>query len=151
MSALFRPIAADQLFSWVFREIEARDSVFGISRRNFFQPPDDRERFATTVLGRRIGTPFGPAAGPHTQMAQNIVAAWLCGARYIELKTVQTLDELDVPKPCIDMEDEGYNVEWSQELKVRESLEEYVRAWVLMHALHRKLGLPDARPTSCST
>jgi putative selenate reductase len=79
-------------------------------------------------------------------MAQNIVAAWLCGARYIELKTVQTLDELDVPKPCIDMEDEGYNVEWSQELKVHESLEEYVRAWVLIHALHRKLGFPGPSP-----
>jgi putative selenate reductase len=44
------------------------------------------------------------------------------------------------------MEDEGYNVEWSQELKVRESLEEYVRAWVLIHALHRKLGFPGPSP-----
>ncbi|MDJ0698744.1 MAG: putative selenate reductase subunit YgfK [Woeseiaceae bacterium] len=145
MSALFQPIAADQLFAWVFRELETRDSVFGIPRRHFFKPRDD-ERFATTAFNRRIGTPFGPAAGPHTQMAQNIVAAWLCGARYIELKTVQTLDELDVSKPCIDMEDEGYNVEWSQELKVRESLEEYVRAWVLIHALHRTLGFPGVSP-----
>ncbi len=145
MSALFQPIAADQLFAWVFRELETRDSVFGIPRRNFYWPRED-ERFATTVFGQRIGTPFGPAAGPHTQMAQNIVAAWLCGARYIELKTVQTLDELDVSKPCIDMEDEGYNVEWSQELRVHESLEEYVRAWVLIHALHRKLGFPGDSP-----
>ena len=145
MSGLFQPIAADQIFAWVFRELETRDSVFGIPRRLFFVPRDD-ERFATTAFGRRIGTPFGPAAGPHTQMAQNIVAAWLCGARYIELKTVQTLDELDVPKPCIDMQDEGYNVEWSQELKIRESLEEYVRAWVLIHALHRKLGFAGRSP-----
>jgi putative selenate reductase len=145
MSALFQPIAADQLFAWVFREFETHDSVFGIPRRHFFPPREDK-RFATTAFGQRIGTPFGPAAGPHTQMAQNIVAAWLCGARYIELKTVQTLDELDVPKPCIDMEDEGYNVEWSQELRVHESLEEYVRAWVLIHALHRKLGFPGESP-----
>ena len=145
MSALFRPIAADQLFAWVFRELETRDSVFGIPRRHFFRPRDD-DRFATQVFGQHIGTPFGPAAGPHTQMAQNIVASWLCGARYIELKTVQTLDELDVSKPCIDMEDEGYNVEWSQELKVHESLEEYARAWVLIHALHRKLGFPGQSP-----
>ncbi|MEJ2128277.1 MAG: putative selenate reductase subunit YgfK [Woeseiaceae bacterium] len=145
MSALFSPIAAEQLFAWVFRELERRDSVFGIPRRNFFVPRDD-DRFATTVFGRRIGTPFGPAAGPHTQMAQNIVAAWLCGARYIELKTVQTLDELDVSKPCIDMQDEGYNIEWSQELKVHESLQEYVRAWVLIHALHRALGFPGQSP-----
>ena len=79
-------------------------------------------------------------------MAQNIVAAWLCGARYIELKTVQTLDVLDVPKPCIDMEDEGYNVEWSQELKVYQSFDEYLRAWILIHALHHKLGFPGESP-----
>jgi len=40
----------------------------------------------------------------------------------------------------------GYNVEWSQELKVHESFDEYLRAWVLIHALHHKLGWPGARP-----
>ena len=79
-------------------------------------------------------------------MAQNIVVAWLCGARFIELKTVQTLDRLDVNKPCIDMEDEGYNVEWSQELRMYQSFDEYLRAWVLIHALHRRLGFPGERP-----
>ena len=79
-------------------------------------------------------------------MAQNIVAAWLAGARLIELKTVQTLDELDVHKPCIDVKDEGYNVEWSQELRVHQSFDEYLRAWVLIHALHRTLGFPGERP-----
>ena len=96
--------------------------------------------------GVELETPFGVAAGPHSQMAQNIVAAWLCGARFIELKTVQTLDELEVSKPCIDMKDEGYNVEWSQELKVHQSFDEYVRAWVLIHALHRRLGFPGETP-----
>jgi len=79
-------------------------------------------------------------------MAQNIIVAWLCGARFIELKTVQTLDELEIPKPCIDVEDEGYNIEWSQELKVRESYEEYLRAWVIIHALHQKLGFSGEDP-----
>jgi len=145
MSELFQPISADQLFSWVFSELDTRDSVFGIPRQYFFVPPGDAA-YETNAFGHRLETPFGPAAGPHTQMAQNIVAAWLCGARYIELKTVQTLDELDVAKPCIDMEDEGYNVEWSQELKVHESVEEYVRAWVLIHALHHKFGFPGNTP-----
>jgi putative selenate reductase len=145
MSGQFHPITADQLFAWVFSELDTRDSVFGIPRRHFFVPRANG-RMDSSVFGHRIETPFGPAAGPHTQMAQNIVAAWLCGARYVELKTVQTLDELDVAKPCIDMEDEGYNVEWSQELKVHESVEEYVRAWVLIHALHHKLGFPGERP-----
>jgi putative selenate reductase len=113
MSDLFQPVAPAQLFEWVFGELDRSDSIFGIPRRHFFVPaPGDP--FRTTAFGHPLETPFGPASGPHTQMAQNIVAAWLCGARYMELKTVQTIDELEVSKPCIDMEDEGYNVEWSQ-------------------------------------
>ena len=145
MSDLFRPIDVEQLTHWIFNELETRDSAFGIPRQYFFRP-DPQATYRTRVFGQPLDTPFGPAAGPHSQMAQNIIAAWLCGARYIELKTVQTLDELNVSKPCIDMEDEGYNVEWSQELKVHESFEEYLRAWVLIHALHRKLGFPGDAP-----
>jgi putative selenate reductase len=145
MSDLFRPIDVEQLAHWIFSELETRDSAFGIPRQYFFRP-DPQATYRTRVFGQPLDTPFGPAAGPHSQMAQNIIAAWLCGARYIELKTVQTLDELNVSKPCIDMEDEGYNVEWSQELKVHESFEEYLRAWVLIHALHRKLGFPGNAP-----
>ncbi len=145
MSDIFQPVAADQLAAWVFSELDARDSVFGIPRRYFFTPRSDAP-YRTSACGHDLETPFGPAAGPHSQMAQNIVAAWLCGARYIELKTVQTLDVLNVSKPCIDMQDEGYNVEWSQELKVFQSFDEYLRAWVMIHALHRKLGFPGERP-----
>ncbi len=93
--------------------------------------------------GRTLLTPLGVAAGPHTQLALNIAASWLCGARYIELKTVQTLDELEVSKPCIDMHDEGYNCEWSQELKIKESFQEYLHAWVLIHILHQELSLKE--------
>ena len=141
MSELFRPITVQQLARWLFRELDGHDSAFGIPRQYFFRP-NPKAPYRTQAFGQALDTPFGPAAGPHSQMAQNIIAAWLCGARYIELKTVQTLDVLDVSKPCIDMEDEGYNVEWSQELKVHESVEEYVRAWVLIHALHHKFGFP---------
>ncbi|MDR2946306.1 MAG: FAD-dependent oxidoreductase, partial [Candidatus Adiutrix sp.] len=74
-------------------------------------------------------------------LAQNIVAAWLCGARYLELKTIQVLDELEVTKPCIDMADEGYNCEWSQELKLDQSFDEYLKAFVLLYILKDKLGL----------
>ncbi len=90
--------------------------------------------------GQKLATPIGLAAGPHTQLSLNIVAGWLCGARYIELKTIQTLDELDVSKPCIDMQDEGYNCEWSQELKTGQTFLEYLHALVLIHILHRELG-----------
>ncbi|MBS1196057.1 MAG: ygfK, partial [Actinobacteria bacterium] len=145
MSDRFHPISMEDLAAWVFGELEANDSVFGVPRELFFTP-GPADRFRTEAYGQSLETPFGPAAGPHTQMAQNIVVAWLCGARFIELKTVQTLDRLDVNKPCIDMQDEGYNVEWSQELRMYESFDEYLRAWVLIHALHRRLGFPGERP-----
>lgn len=145
MSDRFRPISMEQLTGWVFTELERKGSIFGIPRSAFFVP-DPADRFRVETYGTTLETPFGVAAGPHTQMAQNIVVAWLVGARFIELKTVQTLDELAVNKPCIDVEDEGYNVEWSQELKVSESFDEYLRAWVLIHALHHALGFPGERP-----
>ena len=122
MSDLFQPVDSEKLIKWVFTELETRDSIFGIPRRHFFVP-DENDPFRTAAFGHPLETPFGPAAGPHSQMAQNIIAAWLCGARYIELKTVQTLDVLEVSKPCIDMEDEGYNVEWSQELRLDQSFD----------------------------
>jgi NADPH-dependent glutamate synthase beta subunit-like oxidoreductase len=135
----------EQLTAWAFTELEEKGSLFGIPRSAIFTPSED-DRFRLEKYGVELETPFGVAAGPHSQMAQNIVVAWACGARFLELKTVQTLDELDVNKPCIDLQDEGYNVEWSQELKVYESFDEYLRAWVLIHALHRKFGFPGSSP-----
>ena len=68
-------------------------------------------------------------------MAQNIALAWLAGGRTIECKTVQVKDDIEVPRPCIDMETVGYNVEWSQELTVGQSLEEYVKGAMLIEML----------------
>jgi putative selenate reductase len=119
-------------------EWERRREIFGIPAALFHVP---RARLETAGLfGRRLATPVGPSAGPHTQLSQNIVAAWLCGSRFIELKTVQVRDDLVIPRPCIDMADEGYNVEWSQELRLAESGHEYVVAWALVHLLPRIVG-----------
>ena len=145
MSDRFHPISMEQLTDWVFTELEQKGSLFNVPRSAFFVPRAEH-RFRRREYGVELETPFGVAAGPHTQMAQNIIASWLVGARLIELKTIQTLDELDVHKPCIDVTDEGYNVEWSQELKVHQSFDEYLRAWVLVHALHHRLGWPGERP-----
>jgi putative selenate reductase len=145
MSDRFRPLRLEVLTNWIADEIEHKNSVFGIPLELAFVP-DPNHVFQTEVYGQAIETPLGVAAGPHSQLAQNIVAAWLCGARSIELKTVQTLDELEIPKPCIDMRDEGYNIEWSQELAIDESFAEYLHAWVLIHALHHHLELPGEAP-----
>ncbi|MCB1101148.1 MAG: putative selenate reductase subunit YgfK [Kiritimatiellae bacterium] len=139
------PLSCEALGAWLVKELETRHAMIGIPSALFFHPnPDDV--FRVTIGDHELDTPIGVAAGPHTQLAQNIVAAWLCGARVIELKTVQELDELEVSKPCIDMQDAGYNVEWSQELRIGQSIDEYVKAWVLIHALHRHLGMGGTRP-----
>ncbi|MDZ7796912.1 MAG: FAD-dependent oxidoreductase [Candidatus Marinimicrobia bacterium] len=140
-SDTLHPIPAEQLFASVLYSLKT-GSVFGIYRSLFFQPEKNRE-LQTSVFGHSLDTPVGPAAGPHTQMAQNIIAGWLCGARYIELKTVQTLDEIEVDKPCIDISDEGYNCEWSQELKIEQSFEEYLKAWIIIHILQHELNYPE--------
>lgn len=145
MSDRLFPLQLDRMARWFRDEWAGNRSILGIDRGLFFTPRTD-DPFRTSVFGRPLFTPIGVAAGPHTQMAQNIVAAWLCGARFIELKTIQTLDELNVSKPCIDMEDAGYNVEWSQELHIHESIQEYVNAWLLIHYLHRVLKLDGDQP-----
>ncbi len=117
-----------------------KGSYFGIKQDLFLT--SNAECLNTTRFGHFLENPLGVAAGPHTQLTQNIVGAWLCGARYIELKTIQTLDELEVSKPCIDMQDEGYNCEWSQELRIHESYDQYLNAWILIHLLRQRMGLP---------
>ncbi len=145
MSGEMRPLSFEELLRSMLCELKERGELFGIPRRLVYTP-HEREPFGQELFGHRLGTPVGPAAGPHTQLAQNIVSAWACGGRFIELKTVQVLDELDIPRPCIDMEDEGYNAEWSQELKLEASAEAYIHAWVLIHLLPELLGFPTTHP-----
>jgi putative selenate reductase len=132
------------LLNWILEELEENQSIFGIHRSLFYTPKEDSPCATDDLFGHYLATPIGPGAGPHTQLAQNIVCTWLSGARFVELKTVQIMDELEIPRPCIDMEDEGYNVEWSQELKLDQSVGEYVNAWALIHVLRRVLGLEDS-------
>ena len=130
----FVPHPFARLVSRMFRELELKDAVFDLPRRSFFTG-DPTKDFSVRFHGMTASSPLGPAAGPHTQLAQNIVLAWLGGARVFELKTVQVLDRLEIPRPCIDMRNVGYNVEWSQELRTEESLEEYVKASMLIDLL----------------
>jgi putative selenate reductase len=122
----------------VLAEYDRTRSIFGIPAALFHTP--GRSFGMAPLFGKTLDTPVGPSAGPHTQLSQNIVASWLAGGRFIELKTVQVRDDLVIPRPCIDMTDEGYNVEWSQELSLDQSAHEYVVAWALIHVLSRVLG-----------
>ena len=126
------PFAA--LIERMFSELESADSIFDLPSKSFFLGREGRD-YSVPFHDKRAPTPLGPASGPQTQMAQNLVLSWLCGCRILELKTVQILDELEISRPCIDMETIGYNVEWSQELKLEQSLHEYVKGAMLIEIL----------------
>ena len=126
------PIAA--LARRMLREFDTRQSIFDLPKRRFVLG-HSRHNLSVRFHGHIAATPFGPAAGPNTQLAQNIVLSWLAGGRVMELKTVQINDRLTIPRPCIDMQTLGYNVEWSQELTLDQSLEEYVKAAMLIRIL----------------
>ncbi len=129
-----QPTGFAELLSWMAWERRRHNSMFGVPVTAFYTPD------AAAPSGP-APLPFGPAAGPHTQLAQNIVAAFVCGARFFELKTVQILDDLQIAKPCIEARDEGYNTEWSSELSVPAAADEYLKAWVALHVLACHLGL----------
>lgn len=120
-------------------EFRNQQSIFDLPARKWYLPaaeatsPDLSVRFHDRVAGNACG----PASGPQTQMAQNLVLSWLAGGRIMELKTVQVNDELKISRPCIDAANIGYNVEWSQELRVADSLEQYVAGAMLIHMLRQ--------------
>ena len=129
-----RPIPLAVLSKRMLREAERGGSIFDLPARRIVRGSEARD-LSTPIHDRRAATPLGPAAGPHTQLAQNIVLSFLAGGRTMELKTVQARDDLVIPRPCIDARTVGYNVEWSQELRIDQSLSEYVKASMLIDIL----------------
>ena len=141
MSDRMTPIPFRELMEWVLSEYKT-GSVFGVKRA--YRPIPGR---MLSIFGEHLETPFGPAAGPNTQLTQNILAAYYAGSRFFELKTVQIMDgdELAacIGKPCIVASDECYNCEWSTELTVPEALEEYVKAWFMLKLFTKEFGWGD--------
>ena len=130
------PFPLGGLFARAFAELGVSGSVFDLPAHRFGFV-DRGVDTHVTIHGRLAGSPLGPSAGPHTQMAQSIVLSWLGGARFMELKTVQRNDRVRIPRPCIDARGLALNVEWSQELRLEQSLEEYVKASMLIDILAR--------------
>ncbi len=136
MSDRMHGLSITQLLDMIEGEYYRSETIFGIKPFIF------NARAGIELFEERLDAPVGPAAGPHTQLAQNIIAAYVAGCRFFELKTVQKLDGEDLPvsKPCISAEDECYNVEWSTELTVENAYREYVKAWLVLKYLSLKSG-----------
>lgn len=140
MSDRMKIMPFKNLMEWIIDENNNRKSVFGIKK---YYKADVKKGF--NIYKEHMETPIGPAAGPNSQLAQNIVASYVAGARFFELKTVQEMngDALAkcVNKPCIKADDECYNCEWSTELFMDEAIQEYIKAWVLLHFISKEYGL----------
>ena len=132
------PIPFATLLRRMYLEYNRTGSIFDLPSKKFYRQADGLD-LSVTFCGNRASNPVGPAAGPHTQLAQNIVLSWLGGSRIIELKTVQRNDRLELTRPCIDIATVGYNTEWSQELRLDQSLREYVKAAMIIEILRRWL------------
>ncbi len=141
MGDIMRPIPFEELLTRIFDEYQQQRSIFGIPEQQFYSPVKGK---TVSVFGETCATPVGPAAGPHTQLAQNIVTSWLTGGRFIELKTVQILDRLELEKPCIDAEDECFNTEWSTEFTLLKAWDEYLKAWFALHLLEAMFQPSDS-------
>ncbi len=132
--AELRPQPLNLLLRRLHYEREREQKIFDLPTREWFHG-DPALDTSVAFHGHRAATPAGPAAGPQDQLIQNIVLSWLGGGRIVELKTVQIMDQLKIPRPCIDATNVGYNVEWSQELRLAESLREYVAASMAIEIL----------------
>lgn len=146
MSEIMRLIPFENMVDWMLEEYKDQGSIFGIRKEKMYRNKSGKN---IVMFGDKLSSPVGPAAGPNAQLAQNIVASYLTGSRFIELKTVQVMDgealRNCVPRPCINAQDEGFNVEWSTELTVEQAQEEYTKAWFAVQVMAKELGISDVR------
>lgn len=140
MSDIMKGVSFRELLLNTLNEYEEHKTCYHVP---VFNPT---QKSTYEIAGKPAGLPLGPAAGPHTQLAQNIIAGFIAGARIFELKTVQIMEgkQLGIKKPCIYVVDEAYNTEWSTELKVYEAAQEYIKSYIILHLIANEFDLkPD--------
>ncbi len=147
MSDVMKTLSFEYLLNVCLQDYSTKGKIFEIDKKDFFLDINDNASMSFDKEYLRF--PIGPAAGPHTQLAQNLLVGYLTGGRFFELKTVQIIDGREmqsmIEKPCIDVKNVGYNVEWSTELTVEEAAEEYIKGSVLIQAMAVELGISDVK------
>ena len=73
MSEKMYPIPFKSLMNWIVTEYAREGEIFGV------HTPYYATGKMLPIFGETIETPFGPAAGPNSQLAQNIIAAYMAG------------------------------------------------------------------------
>lgn len=147
MTDTLATLSFENLLNVCLEDYYTKGKIFEIDDKFFYRKKNDN--LASNFNGEYLSIPIGPAAGPHTQLSQCFVAAYLLGSRFFEAKTVQVIDGREmqemIPKPCIDASNVGYNVEWSTELTVEEAKREYIKASVILEVLAKELDLADKK------
>ena len=147
MSDVMKALPFEYLIDDCLLDYYTKGKILEVDKKDFFVNVSDNLKMSFN--NEYLRYPVGPAAGPHTQLAQNLLAAYLTGARFFELKTVQIIDGKEmqsmIEKPCIDVKNVGYNVEWSTELTVEEAANEYIKGSVLLQVMAVELGLSDIK------
>ncbi|MDF2948986.1 MAG: selenate reductase YgfK, partial [Sedimentibacter sp.] len=147
MSDVMKSLSFEYLIDDCLNDYYTKGKILEIDKKDFFTEVNDNLQM--TFNSEYLRYPIGLAAGPHTQLTQNILSAYLTGARFFECKTVQIIDGKEmqsmIEKPCIDVKNVGYNVEWSTELTVEEAANEYIKGSVLLQVMGIELGLSDIK------
>ena len=78
MSEKMYPIPFASLMNWVVTEYAQSGDIFGVHKKY------EATGKSLPIFGERIETPFGPAAGPNSQLAQNIIAAYFAGDKDVQ-------------------------------------------------------------------
>lgn len=140
MSDIMYPVSFGTLMNHIMTEYAMYKRIYNVEKIHRTEHSQE-----LSLFGKKLENPLGPAAGPHTQLAQNIVAAYVGGARFLELKTTQIMfgEELGIPRPCIYSNDEAYNVEWSSEYRCDKAADEYIKAWFALKLISKEYGFGD--------
>jgi putative selenate reductase len=127
----------EQLLTVIFDSYNARKEIFDIPEKLFYRHWYHQSLYVERY-GKKLHNPIGLASGPLTQLAQNIVTGWICGARVIELKTVHPVANSAPVKPSIDPVANAHNCETSSELTPEQSFDQFLTAWIIIHIIHHK-------------
>ena len=142
--AQLEPTPFADLVTRLYREPLVQNSLFGLPRAKWYRPQPDDPDLTVHALGGVAGNPAGPATGPHTQLAQNMLLAYAAGGRVLELKTVQADLSTNPSRPYINVGDIGLCRDWGDGLFIRDALQQFVAGAMLIELFRRDRDVAGA-------
>lgn len=132
MTNLLQPLPMARMVEHVARELEMTSTVFSVS-------PGYRGGAAAELPFGRLDLPLGTAPGPHGLLAQNLLCAYVAGARLLSLAPLGGAGvELDVDSGGVCRRRERGGA-----LSIRQAAAEAIKGYILIQMLCRELGLGD--------